>query len=87
MKSHAIASSQPPPSAKPLTAAMTGFFTLDRSSSSEKDLALEHVHVREVLHGLDVGARDEGLVAAARDDDRAHLGVEVKRRGAVRRAP
>ena len=36
MKSHAIASSQPPPSAKPLTAAMTGFFTLDRSSSSEK---------------------------------------------------
>ena len=36
MKSHAMASSQPPPSAKPLTAAITGLRTLLSSSSSEK---------------------------------------------------
>ncbi len=36
MKSHAMASSQPPPSAKPFTAAITGLRTLLRSSNSEK---------------------------------------------------
>ena len=36
MKSHAMASSHPPPSAKPLTAAITGLRTLLSSSSSEK---------------------------------------------------
>ena len=34
MKSHIIASSQPPPSAKPATAAITGFFT--RSTVSQR---------------------------------------------------
>ena len=74
---HAIAVSQPPPSAKPLTAAITGLprFSM-RSSTCLPEaaglLCFERGDVRELA---DVGAGDERLVAGAGQDDAAHRGV------------
>ena len=76
----AIASSQPPPSAKPLMAAMTG---LPRCSIDvEHVLPGERVLAAAVgrLHGqlVDVGAGDERLLAGAGQDDRADAGVALE---------
>jgi len=65
---HAIAVSQPPPSAKPLTAAITGFAEVldeieDFLPETAGLLGLERGHVRELA---DVGAGDERLVAGSR---------------------
>ena len=88
---HAIASSQPPPSAKPLIAAMTG---LPRFSIRSKHvLAAQRVlaSAGRRLHRqlVDVGAGDERLLARAGDDHDAHAVVVLQRRasrGAARRA-
>ena len=76
MKSQASASSSPPPSAKPFTAAITG--TGKRLEAREgvvaeaaEGLRLERGHA---LHLGDVGARRKGA-ARARDHHGAHAGV------------
>ena len=64
MKSHIMASSQPPPSAKPATAAITGLrHAPTRSQSAMKSLEVD-VHVGLVRHLLDVGAGGERLLAS-----------------------
>ena len=68
MKSHIIASSQPPPSAKPATAAMIGLRQrVMRSQVPMKSLDVG-LHVGLGLHLLDVGAGGEGLLRAGQHD-------------------
>ena len=78
MKSHIIASSQPPPSAKPATAAMTGFRTRTRSPSRADEVAQQRLGEGPVLHLLDVGAGGERLLGAGQHD-RADRRVGVER--------
>ena len=63
MKSHIIASSQPPPSAKPATAAITGLRQRGdaRPSSADEICRDRSADVGLVAHLLDVGAGGEGL--------------------------
>ena len=67
MKSAIIATSQPPPSAKPATAAIHGLRVAVTCSQPAKKLAAVHVGEALRLHLLDVGARGEGLFAAGQD--------------------
>ena len=73
-RSHTSASSRPPPNATPLSAAITGFG--DRSSGPELRAIQLHLHadvvLRHALALLQIRARAERLVAAARDHDRTH---------------
>ena len=76
----AIAVSQPPPSAKPLTAAITGLPRFSMRSSTVLPEAAGRLGVdrRGVRELADVGAGDERLVAGARQDDAAHGGVVAR---------
>ena len=80
MKSHIIASSQPPPSAKPATAAITGFFTRSTVSQRAADEVFQQRRgMRAVLHLLDVGTGGEGaLVAGQHDGADCCVGVECQ---------
>ncbi len=89
MKSHASASSQPPPSAKPLTAAMTGkcaasIASPERVPQSANALACATVIV---AHRRDVGAGGERLFARAGEDRAAHARVARRARRRRARAP
>ena len=64
MKSHIIASSQPPPSAKPATAAISGLRARADIVPAADEVAEEHLGEALVLHFLDVGAGGERLVGA-----------------------
>lgn len=91
MISHIKASSSPPPSAKPLTAAMIGFLTdviysqsrrwLNENSTSEHGLGIDS---REplVFHLLDVCSRGECL-SRPREDDGSVLVVGINRGGSL----
>ena len=83
MRSHCMASSQPPPSAKPATAAMIGLRAVDGAIPVAREVAGEHVREGFVGHLLDVGAGRERLLGAG--DDHATdvcIGLEgVDRRG------
>ena len=66
--------SMPPPSAKPLTAAMVGWGRFSSLSKTRWAL-VERAYAsagRHVPHLGDVGTGDERLVAGAGDDDHAH---------------
>ena len=78
---HAIASSQPPPSANPLTAAMTGLPSRSMPSNNAWPAPRVLAAADRRLHGqfLDVGAGDERLLARAGQHDRAHAGVVARR--------
>jgi hypothetical protein len=74
MKSHIIASSQPPPRAKPLTAAITGLrMRADGFPVAGDVVALVDVGKGVFGHGADVGAGGKGLFAAG--DDHAADGL------------
>ena len=81
MKSHSSASSQPPPRAKPLTAAMMGF--ADQANLVPGRQEIVHVEIGEgfLRHLGDVGAGRKGARAAG-DDDGAHpvVGIELLQR-------
>ena len=88
MKSQASASSQPPPSAKPLTAAITGIaqrLHQRRRRGGRARRSARASPASSVGHRLDVGAGDERLVARAGQDRAADAGVAArapsKRRG------
>ena len=70
---HAIASSQPPPSAKPLIAAITGLprclDEIEHVLPGERMLAAGDGRLHREL--VDVGAGDERLLARAGQDDDA----------------
>ena len=68
MKSHIIASSQPPPSAKPATAAISGLRACVTLLPVAEEVVEEHLGEALVLHLLDVGAGGEGLVRAGQHD-------------------
>ena len=85
MKSHCIASSQPPPSAKPATAAITGLRAFAVASQVADEVAHEHVDDGLVRHLLDVGAGREGLLGAG-EQHAADAVVGVERRDRLRRA-
>ena len=74
---HAIAVSQPPPSAKPLMAAITGLprFSMRSSTSCPNRLDCSASNAGGLCELADVGAGDEGLVARSCQDDTAHVGV------------
>ncbi len=78
MKSHIIASSQPPPSAKPATAAMIGLRALGDILPAGDEIAEEDVGEALVLHLLDVGPGGEGLVRPGQHD-RADVRVALER--------
>ena len=82
MKSHIIASSQPPPSAKPATAAIIGLRQrLTRSQGAMKSSSI-HLDEARATHLLDVGAGGEGLLRAGQDDAAdAVIGLEGVERG------
>jgi hypothetical protein len=67
MKSQASATSQPPPSAKPLTAAITGIGSAARLLAERVALARElaGLVLRPSRHRGDVGPGHEGLAARA----------------------
>ena len=73
----AIAVSQPPPSAKPLMAAITGLprFSMRSRTSCPKRLDCSASNAVDMRELADVGAGDERLVAGAGQDDAAHCGV------------
>ena len=77
MMSHCKASSQPPPSAKPATAAITGLRASRDAVPVRREIVEEDVGERLVRHFLDVGARGEGLVRAG-DDDAADIAVGLE---------
>ena len=85
MKSHIMASSQPPPSAKPATAATIGLRTRASRLVIGGVVGAEDVDIRLVRHLLDVGAGGERLVRAG-DQDAADAGIGIEalrpRRGA-----
>ena len=74
--SQASASSQPPPSAYPDTAAISGVRIAASRGQNPVGRRLEHVLEVTLGHVPDVRARGEPFVAA-RDHDAAHLGVGV----------
>ena len=81
MKSDRIASSQPPASAKPSTAAMTG---TGQRSSAHRRLLEDHVLRAPRLVGhpvalLEIAAGAEGAIAPAGEDDDAHVGIGGER--------
>ena len=82
----AIASSQPPPSAKPLIAAITGLPSL--FDGIEDQLAAPRVRLafdrRQRRQFVDVGAGDERLLARPGEDDRAHAVVGLEGRPCTR---
>ena len=73
----AIAVSQPPPSAKPLTAAITGLprFSMRFRTPVRNVLDLSASTARDLGEFADVGAGDERLVACSGQDHAAHVGV------------
>ncbi len=77
MKSHIIASSQPPPSAKPATAAMIGLRTRAQPLLVGGVVGAENVDIGLVRHLLDVGAGREGLVRSG-EQDAADVGVGIE---------
>ena len=81
MMSHCIASSQPPPSAKPATAAITGLRMRAMRVPVRREILLVHVHVALARHLLDVGAGGERLLRAG--DDHA---ADVRRPPRTRRS-
>ena len=62
--------SQPPPSAKPATAAIVGLRTRARRCQSAMKSATQGLTYGLRLHLLDVGARGKGLGRAGDDDER-----------------
>ena len=77
MRSHCIASSQPPPSAKPATAAITGLRGVGGAMPVGGKIAEEGLGEGLVGHFLDVGAGGERLVRAG-DHHAADTGVGVE---------
>ena len=67
MKSAIIATSQPPPSAKPATAAIHGLRVAVTFSQPAKKSGRIHVGEALALHLLDVGAGGEGFFRAGQD--------------------
>ena len=78
MRSHIIASSQPPPSAKPATAAITGLRARAIAIPVGGEVVDEDVDVGLVRHLLDVGAGGERLLRAG-DQDAADAGIGLER--------
>ena len=68
MMSHIMASSQPPPSAKPATAAIDRLAAARDAVPPGDEVLLVGRHVGLGLHLLDVGAGGERLLAAGDDD-------------------
>ena len=68
MKSHIIAISHPPPSAKPATAAMTGLRVFGHVLPPGDEVAEERLGEGLVLHFLDVGAGGERLLRSGQHD-------------------
>ena len=66
MKSHIIAISQPPPSAKPATAAMTGLRQRPIRSPGE-EIVSHHLREAAPAHFLDIGPSRESAVRAGQD--------------------
>ena len=92
MKSHIIASSQPPPSAKPATAAIIGLRRLRDILPARDEVVEEDVGEGLVLHLLDVGPSGEGLFRAGQHDradrriglERGERDVEILDQGSPR---
>ena len=80
-----MASSQPPPSAQPLTAAITGFVTFRMRSHWPMRFVMSMSIGVALGHLADVRARREGPLVAGHHD-RAHVvvAVELLERGAQR---
>ena len=76
--SQASASSQPPPSAQPETAATSGVFTIAEPLPEARRRVVERLGEGALAHRPDVGAGGEDLLGAG-DHDAAHLGVGVER--------
>ena len=77
MKSHIIAISHPPPSAKPATAATMGLRAFATFSHRRDEVAEERLGEGLVLHFLDVGAGGERLLRAGQHD-RADRGIGLE---------
>ena len=77
MKSQPSASSQPPPSAKPLTAAMTGNGASSSARPAVPGVAKALASAGSSRHLGDVGAGDERLVAGAGQDRARAVGVSA----------
>ena len=75
-----IASSHPPPRAKPLTAAIVGFSNASISSKSALHLAVERRCAGCILQLGDVRSGDESLLAGAGDGDDTDLVVVAQHR-------
>ena len=76
-ESHIIASSQPPPSAKPATAAMIGFFDAGKPSQAATKSSKHTSRIAKSGHLLDIGARGERLVGPG-DDNGPDAGVTIE---------
>ena len=90
MKSQASASSQPPPSAKPLTAAITGTRALSivaERRPARRPRTPAPPSAIELGHRRDVGAGDERAVARAGQDRAADVGVDGRWRRTPRAPP
>ena len=75
--SHASASSQPPPRAKPLTAAIVGLGIVSSSVAVSCPRSPQACACSMSIagHGLDVGAGDERPLAGSGQHDDANVGV------------
>jgi hypothetical protein len=83
--SHIMATSQPPPSAYPLTAAMTGFRTWpQRLPAAREVVAAIDIRERKVFHATNVRARRESPLGAGEDDD-GNAVVSVERQQGIPR--